>query len=512
MIESMKKVLLNNNKEVFKQNIGSYSKERLNEVDEQGNTLLHIAVENGSLYFVKHLLAHGADISLKNREGNSALHLAVQQGYFNIVNEMLGISPAAKDRKRKEKWIDKDRSVKVATLKASQREAITLLNVPNNKGEIPLVIAANLKDDLIYKKLLLLESAPGYAKSHIDQALIRRQKHIGSLQSKSLWAALLETFCPSASLAELTESFAYTGLLAGASAAVASGLNIAFAIISIIGFSMIMYANYKKNQSERNAIRELEELQAELAFLQGIRKRIAKLASQQSLTSEEKKELALMKEELTKTIQKPTLVKGDEKNAADYVTRNDKILVALSSAGSFLCTYSGALGIMGLGLAVGAEILGTSLAALIISAGPIGIGVALGVGLILAGALAYYHYETRKQGYMIFGEHRASIHKLQYNIYKEQQDLVHGSDMVLDDINRLLETPQKPKESMGEKKVDQKKTAPKYLSNRYTHGHKPGEICSIETEQLSSHGLMKTRSLPELYALGEPSDLSNKVL
>ncbi|KTD01299.1 ankyrin repeat domain-containing protein [Fluoribacter gormanii] len=511
MIESVKKALLNNNEEVFKQKIRLCSKERLNEVDWQGNTLLHLAVEKGSLYFVKQLLAHGADISLKNREGNSALHLAVQRGYFNIVNEMLGISPAAKDRKRKEKWIDKDRSVKVETLKASQSRAITLLNVPNNKGEIPLVIAANLKDDLIYKKLLLLEPAPGYAKKHIDKALSLRQKHIGSLQSKSLWAALLETFCPSASLAELTESFAYTGLLAGTSAAVALGFNIAFAIISILGFSMIMYANYKKNQSERNAIRELEELQAELAFLQGIRKRIAKLASQQSLTPEEKKELALMREELTKTIQKPTLVKGHEKNAADYVTRNDKILVALSSVGSFLCTYSGALGIMGLGLAVGAEILGTSLAALIISTGPIGIGVALAVGLILAGALAYYHYETRTQDYLIFGEQRASIHKLQYNIYKEQHDLIHGSDMVLNNIDRLIETPQKPKESEGDNNLDQKKNAPESLANRYDHGHKPGEICSIETGQLSSHGLMKTRSLPGLYTLNERSDLSNKV-
>ncbi|WP_454783253.1 ankyrin repeat domain-containing protein [Legionella sp. WA2022007384] len=511
MIESVRKALLNNNKEVFKQKIRLCSKENLNEADEQGNTLLHLAVKKGSLYFVKHLLALGADITLQNKEGNSALHLAVQEGYFNIVNEMLGISPEAKDRKNKAKWTDKDRSIKLDTLKNSQSMALTLLTVPNNKGQIPLIIAANLKDDLIYKKLLLLEPAPGYARKHIDEALSLRQKHIGSLQSKSFWAALLETFCPSASIAELSESFAYTGLLAGASAAVALGLNIAFAIISILGFSMIMYANYKKNQSEKNAIRELEELQAELAFLQGIRKRVAQLASQQLLTSEEKRELALMKIELTKIIQKPRLVQGHEKNAADYVTRNDKILVALSSVGSFLCTYSGTLGIMGLGLAVGAEILGTSLAALIVSTGPVGIGIALGVGLILAGALALYHYETRKQGYMIFGEQRASIHKLEYNVYKEQQDLIHGSDKVLNNIEGLLESPQKPKKSKGDKKIDQKMNAPESLPNRYSHGHHPGEVCSKETNQLSSTGFMRNQGFSAVKALDESPGFSNKV-
>ncbi|WP_454785970.1 ankyrin repeat domain-containing protein [Legionella sp. WA2024007413] len=498
MIESLKKALLNNNKEVFKQKI---SKEQLNEVDDQGNTLLHLAVKEGSLYFVKHLLALGADISLLNDEGNSVLHLAVEKGYFNIVNELLGISPAAKDRKKKAKWTDKDRSIKLETLKNSQNQAFILLNVPNNKGEIPLIIAASLKDDLIYKKILLLDPAPGYAKKHIDEALRLRQKQIGSLRSKSFWAALLETFCPSASIAELTESFAYTGLLAGASAAVALGLNIAFAVISILGFSLILYANYKKNQSEKNAIRELEELQAELAFLQGIRKRVAQLLSQRVLTADDKKELALMKVELTKTIQKTTLVKGSEINAADYVTRNDKILVGLSSVGSFLCTYSGTLGIMGLGLAIGAEILGVSLSALIVSTGPVGIGIALGVGLILAAALAFYHYESRKQGYMVFGEQRASIHKLEYSVYKEQQDLIHGADNVLKNIDGLLTPHKNLKEPKGGTS-EQKKKAPEALPNRYDHGHKPGEICSKETEQLGTNGFMgRAQSVPDMTVI-----------
>jgi hypothetical protein len=488
MIEALKKALFDNDKKTFKREMETCSKENLNEVDDDGNTLLHLAAESGSLYFVKYLLAHGADISLQNKEGNSALHLAVQQGYFNIVNEMLGMSQAAKDRKQKAEWQDKDRSNKLATLKDSQKKALTLLNIPNNKGEIPLIIAAKLNDDLIYKKLLLIEPAPGYTKRHIDEALSLRKKHIGSLKSKSFWSALLETFCPSASIPELTESFAYTGLLAGTSAAVALGLNIVFAVVSILGFSIIMYANYKKKQSEKNAVWELEELQAELAFLQSIRKRIAQLSAQPSLTSKEKKELVLMKGELTKVIQKPVLVKGNEKSAADYVTGKDKMLVALSAVGSFLCTYSGALGIMGLGLAVTAGIMGTSLAALIISTGPIGIGVALGVGLILAGTLAFYHYQTRRQDYMIFGELRLSINKLQCNIYHKQKDLIRGSGNILNHIDDLLqESPKKEPEIEG---TAQTKKISVPVPDRYNHGHKPNEICSEETRQLSSKGLM----------------------
>lgn len=491
MIESASKALIENNKKIFKQEIGLSSKERINESDDQGNTLLHHAVQKGSLSSVKYLLAKGADISLQNKEGNSALHLAVQQGYFNIVNEMLGVSPAAKDRKRKIKWTDKDRSDKFATLKTSENKALALLNVPNNEGEIPLIIAAKLKDDLIYKKLLLLESAPGYTKSNIDNALNLRQNHIENLKNKSFWSAILETFCPSASIAELTESFAYTGLLAGASTAVALGLNIAFAVIAILGFSAIMYANYKKTQSEKNAVGELEELQSELAFLQSIKKRIVHLSSQQSLTPDDKKELALMKEELTKSIPKPMLIKGDEINAADYVTRKDKVLAALSSAGSFLCTYAGLLGITGLGLAVAAGVIGTSMSALLVSTGPVGIGVALGVGLLFAGALAFYHYENRKQNYMVFGEQRASIYKLRYNIYKEQQDLINGPEKVLNRIDNLLqEHPKTSKEPKIEKIAEEKKI-PQPELNKYNHGHKPGELCSIELKQLSSNGLLK---------------------
>lgn len=485
MIEALKKALLEN-EEKFRQEIKS-SNVNFNEVDEQGNTLLHFAADKGFLNSVKFLLAQGADLAVQNKDGNSALHLAVQQGFINIAEEMLGISDTAKIRKKKAERTDKDRSTKLAVLEASQKKAVHLLIVPNNKGEIPLILAAGLQDDSLYKTLLL-KFQPGYAKNHIDAALNLRQKHIGSLKNKSFWSALFETFCPSASIPELTESIAYTGLFAGASAAVALGINIAFAVVSILGFTLIMFANYKKNQSEKNAVFELEELQAELAFLQSIRKRMKQLSSQAKLSPQEKNELHLMQEELKKSFQKPVFIKGNEKSAADYITGKEKMLVALSSAGSFLCSYSGALGLIGLGLAVTAGIMGTSLTALIISAGPIGIGVAMGVGLLLAGALAFYHYNVRKQNYMIFGESRLSINNLKYRIYNTQKDLLYARDKIPNQIDRLSQG-LPDKEHAVEADVIPETSSPT-LADRYNHGHKPGEMCSQEKKQLSSNGFM----------------------
>ncbi|KTD61683.1 ankyrin repeat domain-containing protein [Legionella spiritensis] len=498
MIETLKVTLLKGDKTAFKQEVvnqtGLHGAACLNDIDGEGNSLLHLAVMKGALPFVKCLLAENADITLQNHQGNTPLHLAVQQGYFNIVYEMLGISAAAKDRKNKIKWQDKDRGNKASVLKESQKRALSLLHVENNQGETPLVMAAKLQDDLVYKKLLLLEPAPGYKKEHLDSVSRIRQKHVGRLKSKSFTAALIETFCPSASIAELTESFAYSGLLVGASAAVALGVNIGFAVIAILGFSIIMYANYKKMQSEKNAVWELEELQAELALLLNIRKRVQQLSSQPSLTVQERKELEFIREELKKTINKPESLQGNERNAADFITGKDKIYVALSSTGSFLCAYSGALGVAGLGLAVAAQIMGTSLAGLIVLAGPVGICVALGGGLLLAAALAFYHYKTRKQDYMVFGEQRQAIYKLQDSIYRKQQDIIHGPDNVLNSINSLLDNnlSEQPEEKRASAIIEPAR-------DKYDHGHGPDEICSIESGQLQSIGLLRrTRSLSEI--------------
>lgn len=437
MIENLKNAILNNDKDLFKSIIYTCTINELNSIDTQGNTLLHLAVSSGSLYFVKQLLKRGADISQQNDEGNTSLHLAIKHGYFNIVDEMLGVSETAQNRKKKETWLDKNRAHKLKLLEISQNKAKSLLNVPNKQNEIPLLIAAQLHEDLIYKNLLLPELTPGYSKSDIDQALFLRLKQVDSTHINYFNTSFLEILCPIASIAELPESFAFAGLLTGASATMILCLNTTLSAISILGFSMILYVNYLKATLEKDIMRELETLQSNLAFLQGVRKRIELFESKQSLSAAEKHELECIKKSLLITHPKNSL-KGHEESAADFVTKQDKFLAAFSSVGSFLCVYSGALGLLGLGVGVTAQIMGLSATLLIISSGPIGIGIALGIGLVVAGLIALHHYNTRKQEYITFGEKRYSINKLQSAIYREQKDLKNGSDNVLNKVESLL--------------------------------------------------------------------------
>src|SRR5687768_14984415 len=99
-------------------------------------------------------------------------------------------------------------------LNASKKKALKLLVEPDGNGSLPLIISAQLKSDLIYKRLLLADPAPGYTKKQLQTALGFRQNQVGGLKKKTVFAAFLESFCPSASIAELTESFAYSGLVA----------------------------------------------------------------------------------------------------------------------------------------------------------------------------------------------------------------------------------------------------------------------------------------------------------
>jgi hypothetical protein len=63
--------------------------------DDQGNTLLHIAAQNGAKRLVKLCLRRGADLNAQNLNGQTALHFAFGYGY-NEVGEYL-VSKGADD-------------------------------------------------------------------------------------------------------------------------------------------------------------------------------------------------------------------------------------------------------------------------------------------------------------------------------------------------------------------------------------------------------------------------------
>lgn len=60
------------------------------EVDEEDNTLAHIAVENNNLFLLQKAIALGADVNHKNKNGLSSLHLAAMQASDNrLITELL---------------------------------------------------------------------------------------------------------------------------------------------------------------------------------------------------------------------------------------------------------------------------------------------------------------------------------------------------------------------------------------------------------------------------------------
>jgi ankyrin repeat protein len=63
--------------------------------DEVGNTLLHVAAQNGNKRIVKLLLRLGSNIDVQNMRGNSALHFAYAFGFKELGDYL--ISKGAND-------------------------------------------------------------------------------------------------------------------------------------------------------------------------------------------------------------------------------------------------------------------------------------------------------------------------------------------------------------------------------------------------------------------------------
>ncbi|KAH9326409.1 hypothetical protein KI387_006587 [Taxus chinensis] len=75
--------------------IGEIQSSLVNEVNELGETPLHIAAEQGHLDVLKELLkfAHAETVTKKNRTGYDVLHIAAKQGHIGIVKELLNLEP-----------------------------------------------------------------------------------------------------------------------------------------------------------------------------------------------------------------------------------------------------------------------------------------------------------------------------------------------------------------------------------------------------------------------------------
>ena len=57
--------------------------------DDAGNTLLHIAAQNGNKRMVKLCMRRGSDLNAQNLNGQTPLHFAFAYGYSEVGNYMI---------------------------------------------------------------------------------------------------------------------------------------------------------------------------------------------------------------------------------------------------------------------------------------------------------------------------------------------------------------------------------------------------------------------------------------
>ena len=61
----------------------------VNSADQHGNSVLHIAAQNGRGGIIEELILNGADVNKGNNHKNTALHLAAQNGWNEVAEHLL---------------------------------------------------------------------------------------------------------------------------------------------------------------------------------------------------------------------------------------------------------------------------------------------------------------------------------------------------------------------------------------------------------------------------------------
>jgi len=115
----------------------------VNQVDNHGNSVLHIAAQNGRAGIIEDLILNGADVNYGNNHQNTAIHLAAQNGWDEVAGHLL--------RAKKLNVNFKDLHANTALHLAAQNgqlgvaekliEAGAKVNEPNAHGLIPLHLA-----------------------------------------------------------------------------------------------------------------------------------------------------------------------------------------------------------------------------------------------------------------------------------------------------------------------------------------------------------------------------------
>jgi len=91
--------------------------EFINNLNEEGDTALHIATGYGRIRIVKSLLNNGADVNAVDKQGNTSRYIAILRGYDDIARILKYEEKAVAEQKKKE-----DKEEKVLLLEKRREE------------------------------------------------------------------------------------------------------------------------------------------------------------------------------------------------------------------------------------------------------------------------------------------------------------------------------------------------------------------------------------------------------
>jgi Ankyrin repeats (3 copies) len=438
-------------------------KKKNNQLDSANNTYLHHAVSDkkSTIEVIEQLSKSSSSLYQQNTDGDTPFHLAIKKGYYNFVDTM----------------------IKKAQIDNNLNE---LLLTENQLGDTPLSIAARLKYNTIYKKLA--KFTPGYSLTQLKTIKDSRMARGSKIKRHALVNAFMETFCPTSSPSGIIESFALVGLVSASFA-----FNIGLGIVALASFAIITYFNYKKNKAKASYDKKIVDHEYALSIMTNIQWREylsrlnQKLHQGQILSQDEKNELANIQSTLA-TIKTTNPPKGAIKSAADFATNEDKRTIAVSTAATILCALSGVLSIGTLGLSIYAAGAGITMGAALVAAGPIGLGIALCIGIALAAVITAWHVKTRRSELDELGKGRYNAFIIQNQCATKKATL--ANDNTLSHIDSLLEgkpfieTKKSPTEQKPNKKDAIEEKSHKPWIKQHEHDHAIGEICQKDVDLL----------------------------
>lgn len=399
------------------------------------NMSIGTAVSRGERRQLKHLISQGIDpLPLgwaNSRRETTLLHSAVQAGNLLIIEEMLGRSQASKMRKNKAAWVyvaktEKEQKqwieVQEKRMKVIKQYEIWAANcrqmllVPDKKGNLPLHLAASLKDPTLY--YMLLKQGVGYSSEDLKKAFALRKKRILKERGWAVLTAVFDSVCPGSSLKEIFFSVSFVAL-ALSMASVSVGVGVA----GVFVFGIVVFANYQKAKIERGITTDLEQIALDNAKITGIQLRLQEL--QRKVNNAEIYVAEAQKEHDRLMYEKGEIRKIYDRDAfksktGSLITRKDQMYASISAVGAFLCAFAGTLGLIELAVTTFAVAL----------TGPVGWGLLIGaavVGLIAAGV--YVH--NRQQELNIYAERRQ-------NVQLKKEGMFDTVDALSKEINSTL--------------------------------------------------------------------------